>query len=164
MAAMRVSAAGWVADTLEEALDLAEETAVVTHNHPEGIKGAKAVAGAIFLARNDASKSDIKAWLCKFGYFINKSCDQIRPTYFFNETCQGTVPQAFAAFLDSDNFEDCIKLGISLGGDADTLCAIAGSVAEAFYGIPADLIDKARGFLPDDILNVVEEFERRYAR
>ena len=74
------------------------------------------------------------------------------------------MPQAFAAFLDSDNFEDCIKLGISLGGDADTLCAIAGSVAEAFYGIPADLIDKARGFLPDDILNVVEEFERRYAR
>lgn len=157
--AMRVSAAGWIAQSLDEALDLAEKTAEVTHNHPEGIKGAQETAGAIYLARTGHSKEEIMDFVAGFGYDLNRTCDQIRPSYYFNETCQGTVPEAIIAFLESDSFEDCIKLGISLGGDSDTLCAIAGSVAEAFYGIPDRFILQASEKLSVDILALVNEFE-----
>lgn len=157
--AMRVSAAGWIAYGIDAAMVIAKETAEVTHNHPEGIKGAQAIAGAIYLAHDGYSKADIKKFVEGMGYDLSRACDQIRPSYTFNETCQGTVPEAVTAFLESDSFEDCIKLGISLGGDSDTLCAIAGSVAEAFYGIPDDLIKQCRAMLPEKMLAVIDEFE-----
>lgn len=158
--AMRVSPVGWVRDTLLETLALAEASASVSHNHPEGIKGAKATAGAIFLARTGHSKADIKLFLQSLGYDLSRTCDDIRPGYYHIETCQQSIPEAMTAFLESNSFEDCLELCISLGGDADTLCAIAGAVAEAFYGIPEYLIDKCRSMLPADMLRVMDEFEK----
>ena len=131
--AMRVSAVGWAFATLEETLHFAEQSAIVTHNHPEGIKGAQAVAAAIFWARTGIGKAQIKENITRqFGYDLSQSCDQIRPHYHFNESCQETVPQAITAFLESDDFEHAIRLAVSLGGDSDTLAAITGSIAEAY--------------------------------
>ena len=146
--AMRVSGCGWYFDTLEETEHWAGQSAAITHNHPEGIKGAQSVAAAIFMARTGHGKQAIKDYVVRqYGYDLSKTCDEIRPDYQFNETCQDTVPQAFAAFFESADFEDCIRLGVSLGGDTDTLCAIAGSMAEAFYGgIPGPI---ARQILPN---------------
>ena len=142
--AMRVSACGWIADSLAETERIAALSASITHNHPEGIKGAQATAAAIFMARNGSSKQDIKAYVEKtYGYDLTRTCDQIRPTYRFNESCQGTVPEAIVSFLESTDFEDCIRLGVSLGGDTDTLCCIAGGIAEAFYGGVPDAIAQA---------------------
>jgi ADP-ribosylglycohydrolase len=133
-AAMRVSPCAWFAETLEEAEDLAERSAAVTHNHPEGIKGAKATAAAIFLARESKSKAEIKEYIeKKYGYDLNRTLDEIRPVYQFNETCQETVPEAIIAFLESTDFEDAIRNAVSLGGDSDTLAAITGSIAEGAY-------------------------------
>ena len=140
-AAMRISPAGWAEDTLEGTLDLAERITVVSHNHPEGVKGAKATAGE------------------GLGYDLSRTCDEIRPKYYHNESCQKTIPEAMTAFLESRNFADCLELGISLGGDADTLCAIAGAVAEAFYGVPANLIAKCREKLPEEFCDIIDEFE-----
>lgn len=159
-AAMRVSPAAWVANSLEEAQRLAEKTAVVTHNHPEGIKGAKAVASAIYLAKIGVSKKDIKKYISKrYRYDLSRTCDEIRPTYEFNETCQDTIPQAITAFLESRNFKDSIRLVVSLGGDSDTLATITGSIAEAYYGIPKRIKRKCNKFLPDTIRLWVDEFE-----
>lgn len=128
--AMRVSAVGWAFATLEETLHFAEQSATVTHNHLEGIKGAQAVAAAIFWARTGMGKAQIKENITRqFGYNLSQSCDQIRPHYHFNESCQETVPQAITAFLESDDFEHAIRLAVSLGGDSDTLAAITGSIA-----------------------------------
>lgn len=128
--AMRVSAVGWAFATLEENMHFAEQSAIVTHNHPEGIKGAQAVAAAIFWARTGMGKVQIKENITRqFGYDLSQSCDQIRPHYHFNESCQETVPQAITAFLESDDFEHAIRLAVSLGGDSDTLAAITGSIA-----------------------------------
>lgn len=163
-AAMRVSAVGWYLDTLERALEVAEETAVVTHNHPEGIKGAQATAAAVFLARNEASKEEIRNFVeNSFKYDLHRTCDDIRPAYTFDESCQGTVPEAIVAFLDSTDFEDSIRLAVSLGGDRDTLACITGSIAEAFYkdGISADMVKKVRSLLDADLWKVVEEFRTR---
>jgi ADP-ribosyl-[dinitrogen reductase] hydrolase len=133
--AMRVSAVGWAFDTLEKTLEVAKISAEITHNHPEGIKGAQATAAAIFLARQDKSKEDIKTYITEtFGYNLNRTCDEIRPVYKYNESCQGTVPEAIVAFLDSVDFESTLRLGVSLGGDSDTLTCIAGGIAEAYYG------------------------------
>ena len=138
---------------------MARLTSAVTHNHPEGIKGAEATAAAIFLARNGASKKEIREYVEKeFSYNLNFTCDEIRSTYYFNETCMDTVPQAIVAFLDGESFEDVIRTGVSIGGDTDTLCAIAGSVAEAYYGIPEDIGETAKSFLTEDLLEVVEKF------
>ena len=138
--AMRVSPAAWLAESMQEALHLAQLTAEVTHDHPEGIKGAQAVAAAIFLARTGHSKVEIKVYVeCKFGYDLSRTCDEIRPTYHHVESCQETVPQAIAAFLESTDFEDALRTAVSLGGDSDTLAAITGSIAEAFYGVPENL-------------------------
>ena len=159
--AMRVSACAWVDNFLPVVVSLAADTAAVTHNHPEGIRGAQATAEAVYLARAGYSKDEIREQITiDYGYDLTATCDQIRPKYYFNETCQNTVPQAIIAFLESNSFEDCIRLGISLGGDSDTLCAIAGAIAEAFYGVPEYLIAECRAKLPADLRAVIDRFER----
>lgn len=149
--AMRVSAVGWFFDTLEETEFWAKKSAEITHNHPEGIKGAQATAAAIYMARTGSTKEDIREYIVsRYGYDLSRTCDEIRPTYRFNETCQETVPQAIVAFLESTDFESCIRLGVSLGGDTDTLCAIAGAIAEAFYGsIPEQIVKHEWELLPE---------------
>ena len=158
--AMRVSPAAWLAESMKEALHLAQLTAEVTHNHPEGIKGAQAVAAAIFLARTGHSKVEIKVYVeCKFGYDLSRTCDEIRPTYHHVESCQKTVPQAIAAFLESMDFEDALRTAVSLGGDSDTLAAITGSIAEAFYGAPEDLKQECRKRLTPDLEEILQACE-----
>ena len=147
--AMRVSAVGWMYPTLEETLEYAEISACVTHDHPEGIKGAKAIAAAIFLARTGASKEQIRAYTEANFYKLDFTLDEIRPTYRFNETCQGSCPQAIEAFLESSSFEDAVKLAISVGGDTDTIAAMTGSIAEAFYGVPAEIAAMAFKVMQD---------------
>ena len=148
--AMRVSAVGWMFDSLEKTLEVAKDTAVVTHNHPEGIKGAQATAAAIYLARTGKSKQDIKQYIeTTFSYDLGRTCDEIRPFYRFNESCQGTVPEAIIAFLDSSDFENAIRLAVSLGGDSDTLACITGGIAEAFYGIPEDIKLEVKKRIPE---------------
>ena len=138
--AMRVSAAGWLFDNIETTRHIAALTSEVTHNHPEGIKGAEATASAIFLARNGKSKTEIKDYIIKeFNYDLSRTCDEIRPKYHHVETCQETVPEAITAFLEGQDFEDVIRTAVSLGGDCDTLTCISGSIAEAFYEIPKEM-------------------------
>lgn len=142
--AMRVSPIGFAFDTLEEVLREAERSAACTHNHPEGIKGAQATAAAVFLARTKNDKRVIKEFIENhFGYNLSRTTDEIRPNYDFEESCQGTVPEAITCFLESKNFYNAIQLAISLGGDSDTMAAITGGIAEAFYRIPSELIDFA---------------------
>jgi len=156
-AAMRVSAAGWLCGTLEETRHMARLTAEVTHNHPEGVKGAEATAGAIFLARTGCSKDEIKEFIVKeFGYDLSRTCDEIRPEYRHVESCQETVPEAITAFLEGADFEDVIRTAVSLGGDCDTLACIAGSIAEAFYGVPEELKAECRSRLPGDMLDALD--------
>lgn len=158
--AMRVSSAGWLFDTLEETRHMARLTAEVTHNHPEGIKGAEATASAIFLARTGHSKTEIKDYIVKeFGYDLSCTCDQIRPGYYHNESCQKTVPEAITAFLEGTDFEGVIRTAVSLGGDCDTLTCIAGSIAEAFYGVPAILEAECKSRLPEDMLYILGRFD-----
>jgi ADP-ribosylglycohydrolase len=162
--AMRVSPVGWAFDTLEETLVKAKESAEITHNHPEGIKGAQATAACVFLAHTGSSKQQIKEYIeTTFGYDLNRSCDDIRPTYGFNESCQGTVPEAIIAFLDSTDFENAIRLTVSLGGDADTMGAITGGIAEAFYGgVPEHISNEALKRLPDEFITVLRTFSDLY--
>ncbi len=141
--AMRVSPVAWVAQSLEEAEKLAKWSAEVTHNHPEGIKGAQAVAAAIYLARTGKSKDEIKDYIEKQYYKLEFTLDEIRPAYKFDVTCQGSVPQAIQCFLEATDFEDAIRNAVSLGGDGDTQAAMAGAIAEAFYGIPQPLKEEA---------------------
>lgn len=158
--AMRVSAAGWLYDTLEETRHMAKLTAEVTHNHPEGIKGAEATAAAIYMARTGRSKEEIKAYIIReFGYDLSRTCDEIRPTYYHIESCQQTVPEAITAFMEGTDFEDVIRTAVSLGGDCDTLTCIAGGMAEAFYGMPDAIRDEVRKRLPADMRMVCERFE-----
>jgi ADP-ribosylglycohydrolase len=132
--AMRVSSLGWLCNSIEDVIREAKKSAEVTHNHPEGIKGAQAIASAVFLARQKYSKSQIKFFIEEtFKYDLNRKLDDIRPTYDFDVSCQGSVPESIIAFLESKNFEDCIRKAISIGGDSDTIAAMAGSIAEAFY-------------------------------
>jgi ADP-ribosylglycohydrolase len=155
--AMRVSSAGWLFSTLEETRHMAKLTAEVTHNHPEGVKGAEAAASAIFMARTGSSKEEIRDFIIReFGYDLSRTCDEIRPHYHHVETCQQTVPEAVTAFLEGDSFEDVIRTAVSLGGDCDTLTCIAGGIAEAFYGVPADLVKECRKRLPEDMLAVLD--------
>ena len=164
--AMRVSPVGWAYDTLEEVMEEAQKSASVTHDHPEGIKGAQATAGAIFLARTGKSKPEIKQWIEQtFNYNLDLSIDQIRPTFRFDESCQGTVPQAITAFLESTDFEDAIRLAISLGGDSDTIACITGGIAEAFYQeIPEQIIESTLKVLPANIIQLIETFSMRFRR
>ena len=160
--AMRVSAAGWIAETLDEARRLGRLSAEVTHNHPEGIKGAEAISCAIFMARNGSDKEEIKDYMIReFGYDLSRTCDEIRPEYYHTELCQQTVPEALTAFLEGEDFEDVIRTAVSLGGDCDTLTAIAGSVAEAYYGVPVDLKYECYERLDDNLSKVLRAFESR---
>ncbi|MCR4666022.1 MAG: ADP-ribosylglycohydrolase family protein [Desulfovibrio sp.] len=158
--AMRVSPVAWLFNTLEDVEFYAERTASVTHNHPEGIKGAQAVASAIFKARTGSSKNEIRSFIeDRYGYDLSKKLDEIRQTYSFNETCQGSVPEAITAFLESTDFEDCLRSAVSIGGDSDTIAAIAGSIAEGFYdAIPHRIMKKAMTYLDAALLERVEDF------
>jgi type I restriction enzyme M protein len=160
-AAMRVSPVAWIAASLEETETLAKQSAEVTHNHPEGIRGAQAVASAIYLARSGQTKQEIKAFIEGKYYRLNFKLDDIRDNYRFDVTCQGSVPQAIEAFLEAAGFEDAIRNAISIGGDSDTLGAITGSIAEGFYGIPPVIKEKAMTFLDDELAGIVERFYQR---
>ena len=167
--AMRVAAVGWAFSTLEETEEMAKRSAEVTHNHREGIKGAQATAAAIFMARQGKSKEEIKQYISQhFDYNLSMSCDDIRPTYHFKSSCQGTVPPAIVAFLDSHDFESAIRLAISLGGDSDTLAAITGGIAEAFYGMQPSTPNgrnytaEALAKLPTSLKEVVMSFQQVY--
>ena len=158
--AMRVSPCAWVAKSLDEALFLAEKSAIVTHNHPEGIKGAKAVAAAIWMARNGSTKEEIKAYIeSTFEYNLSRTIKEIKEAgYDFDSTCQGSVPESIIAFLESEDYEDCIRKAIWLGGDADTQAAIAGSIAEAFYDMPVRFIGDVEKRLDKYLLSVLNKF------
>ncbi len=159
--AMRVSAVGWLYDSLERTREVARWTAEVTHNHPEGIKGAEATAAAIFMARTGSSKQEIKDYMVReFGYDLARICDEIRPYYHMDESCQGTVPEAIISFMEGIGFEDVLRTGISLGGDTDTLACIAGSIAEAFYGVPEDMKKECVARIEFDMQKVLEEFDK----
>ena len=159
--AMRVSSVAWLFDNIEDVRNAARLSALVTHNHIEGIKGAEATASAIFLARTGHSKAEIKEYIEReFAYKLNRTCDEIRPNYRHTETCMETVPEAITAFLEGESFEDVIRTAVSLGGDCDTLTAIAGSIAEGFYGVPDELKEECRKRLPEPLLAVLNEFER----
>ena len=158
--AMRVSAAAWLYNDLDTVRSMARLSAEVTHNHPEGIKGAEATASAIFLARTGSTKAEIKAYIeNQFGYDLSRTCDEIRPGYHHVESCQETVPEAITAFLEGESFEDVIRTAVSLGGDCDTLTCIAGSIAEGFYGIPEELRAECRNRLPEQLREVLFRFD-----
>ena len=161
-AAMRVSACGFAAKSLEEALALAHTVTAVTHDHPEGLKGGEATAAAVFLAASGKTREEIKAFVQSRYYPLDFTLDAIRPAYTFDESCQGTVPQALEAFFESTDFEDAIRLAVSLGGDSDTLAAITGGVAEAFYGVPATIREKAVTYLTKDLRAILDAFESAY--
>lgn len=161
--AMRASANGWMFDTLEETERVAGLSAAITHNHPEGIKGAQSTAAAIFMARNGSSKEEIRSYITeKYGYNLNRTCDEIRPVYGWDGSCQGTVPEAMVAFFDSTDFESAIRLAVSLGGDSDTLACITGGIAEAFYKeIPDDIALTEWNLLPEDFKEILKEIEAK---
>ena len=162
--AMRVASAGWLYDDIETTRHIAKLTAEVTHNHPEGIKGAEATASAIFLARNGSSKDGIREYIVKeFSYDLSRTCDEIRPTYHHVESCQETVPEAITAFLEGNDFEDVIRNAVSLGGDCDTLTCIAGGIAEAFYGVPDEISTEGYKRLSTDMREVLGRFYARIA-
>ncbi|MGB0839097.1 MAG: ADP-ribosylglycohydrolase family protein [Chitinophagales bacterium] len=164
--AMRVSPVGFLLDTLEEVMQEAKETAMITHSHPEGIKGAQATAVAIFMARKGKGKSTIKQYLTHtFGYDLNRSLAAIRSTYQFDATCQGSVPESIIAFLESNSYESAVRNAISLGGDADTMACIAGSIAEAFYGtenIPNHIVKATLQRLDKRMKQIVIQFAEAY--
>lgn len=157
-AAMRVSPAGFAAPSERAAIELAETVTAVTHDHPEGIKGAAATAVAIYMAKSGALKSEIRVRIARDYYPLDFKIDDIRPTYRFNETCQETVPQAIECFLESVSFEDALRTAISLGGDSDTIAAITGAIAEAYYGVPGDIKEKALTYLDGELRLIYDEW------
>ncbi|MCR4716549.1 MAG: ADP-ribosylglycohydrolase family protein [Lachnospiraceae bacterium] len=157
--AMRVSSVGWLYDTIEKTREVARWTAEVTHNHPEGVKGAQSVAAIIFLARNAYDKDYIKDYVTReFGYDLSRSCDEIRPGYHHVESCQETVPEAITAFLEGNNYEDVVRTAVSLGGDCDTLTDIAAAMAEAYYGIPDEFAKEVEERIDSDMRKIVHSF------
>lgn len=161
--AMRVSSVGWVFNDLETVISEARRTAEVTHNHPEGLKGAETTAAAVFLARKGTDKARIRDFIVsRFGYDLNRTVDAIREVYRFDESCQGTVPEAVICFLESSTFEDTIRNAISLGGDSDTLACIAGSIAGAYYGVPESIRAETISRLEPDLAFVLDRFEKTY--
>ncbi len=163
-AAMRVSPVGFAFATIEEVLVESQKTAAVSHNHPEGIKGAQAAALAVFLARTGAVKKEIQGEISRrFGYDLSRTLDEIRPQYRFDISCQGTVPEAITAFLESKDYEDAVRKAISLGGDSDTLACITGGIAHAFYKeIPQMIVREVRKRLPEEFLSIIDRFRATY--
>lgn len=161
---MRASFVGWAFETLEKTLQAAKISAEITYNHIEGIKGTQATATAIYLAHNNKSKEVIKSFIeQEFGYDLNRTCDEIRPYYDCNETCQSTVPEAIIAFLESTDFESAIRLAVSLGGDSDTLACITGGIAEAYYKeISLEIKQEVLRRIPDEFEDVIRQFYLRY--
>jgi ADP-ribosylglycohydrolase len=161
---MRVSPVGFAFSTEAEVLHQAKKTAEITHNHPEGIKGAQSVALAVFLARTGHHKEEIRSRIGGlFGYDLDRNVDKIRPTYTFDVSCQGTVPEAIISFLDADSYEDAVRTAVSLGGDSDTLGCITGGIAEAFYGVvPTHVRRKVKELLKPDLYEVTEAFWSNY--
>lgn len=161
---MRVSPVGFAYDTINDVLKYAKKSAEISHNHEEGIKGAQAIASAVYLAKIGNSKNEIKKFILKkFKYNLNFSLDEIRNTYEFDESCQGSVPQAIVAFLESKDFENAIRLAISIGGDSDTIACMTGGIAAAFYKeIPDKLIEFAYNKIPDEFKNIIYSFEKKY--
>lgn len=159
---MRVSPVAF--DSIEDVLEEAKRSAEITHNHPEGIKGAQAVASAIFLARIGSTKDEIRKYIVdNFNYDLNRNTKEIKPIYLFDETCQGSVPEAIICFLESNEFEDAIRLAVSIGGDSDTIACITGSIAEAFYkGVPNNIKKEVLKCLPDVLLAVLINFPDRF--
>jgi ADP-ribosylglycohydrolase len=164
--AMRVSPVGWACNDLHDVLREAQKSAEVTHNHPEGIKGAQATAAAVFLARNNTSKEEIKQYITEtFQYNLNRTIEDIRPGYSFDESCQGSVPEAIIAFLESSGYEDAVRLAVSIGGDSDTIACIAGGIAEAYYKTtPAFIVEQVMSRLPDALRTPLEAFSMQYGR
>jgi ADP-ribosyl-[dinitrogen reductase] hydrolase len=162
--AMRVSPIGFAFDSIDEVLNEAKKSAEVTHNHIEGIKGAQATALAIYLARMNKSKADIKHEIIeRFNYDLDRTLDVIRPIYNFKVSCQESVPESILAFIESENFEDAVRNAISLGGDADTMACIAGGIAQAFYKeIPEEIIIEAKAKLPEEFIEIIEKFNSKY--
>jgi ADP-ribosylglycohydrolase len=162
--AMRVSPVGWAFNSAQEVLAEAEASAAVSHNHPEGIKGAQALALAVFLARSGTRKEQMRAELAtRFDYDLGRTVAQIRPGYRFDVSCQGSVPEALVAFFDGEGVEEAIRLAVSLGGDSDTLASMAGAVAHAYYGgMPQQMVDEIRRRLPPELWAVVDDFCRHY--
>jgi ADP-ribosylglycohydrolase len=160
--AMRVSPVGWLFNDIESVLDQAKASALPTHGHPEGVKGAQAIAASIFLARKGGGKEDIRQYVTEtFGYNLRRTVEEIRPDYTFDVSCAGSVPESIIAFLDSKDLIDSIRLAISLGGDTDTQAAMAGSISEAFYGpVPAPVEDVMNAFLPNEFIDLIGVFER----
>ncbi|MDD4775711.1 MAG: ADP-ribosylglycohydrolase family protein [Syntrophomonas sp.] len=164
--AMRVSPVGWAFDNYDCVLKEAKRSAAATHNHPEGIKGAQAIASAVYWARMGQDKPYVRAQIqARFGYDLSSTLDQIKPGYRFDATCQGSVPQAIIAFLESEDYEDCIRKAISLGGDSDTIACMAGGIAEAYYRfIPDYIVAKVRSMLTPDLLAIIDQFQQRFMR
>ena len=161
--AMRVSAVAWLFDNLDTVRRMARISADVTHNHPEGIKGAEATAAAIYLGRTGHSKNEIKAYIeSEFQYDLSRTCDEIRPNYYHVESCQETVPEAITAFLEGNSFEDVIRTAVSLGGDCDTLTCIAGAIAEGFYGVPDELKQQCKEYLDDALNDILVRFDTEF--
>ena len=158
-AGMRVSPVGLYAKSIDEALKLAELTASVSHNHPEGIKGAQAIAASVFLCKEGRSKQEIKRYVeDTFGYNLNRTIAEIRPNYCFDVSCQGSVPEAIIAFLEGNSFEEVIRLAISLGGDSDTIACMAGAIAACCYEIPQEIAEKCDGLLTKDLKTIKDDF------
>lgn len=163
--AMRVSSVAWLYDDLDTVRQMARLSAEVTHNHPEGIKGAEATVSAIFLARTGSTKAEIKTYIEReFNYNLSRTCDEIRPTYRHVESCQETVPEAITAFLEGESFEDVIRTAVSLGGDCDTLTCIAGSIAEGFYGVPEDFKELCKKSIPKKMCEILSRFDQFTAK
>lgn len=162
-AAMRISPVGFAYNDLDTVLEQARAFTEVTHNHPEGIKGAQAVAAAIFLARTGSTKEQIRSFIeARFGYDLSSHVDEIRPCYRFDETCQGTVPQAIRAFIDATDFEDAVRTAVSLGGDADTLACITGGIAQAYYGVPEQIQRRVYEVLDERLGGITRRFMKQY--
>ncbi len=160
--AMRVSAVAYVGNSEQQVKELCHAVTAVTHNHPEGLKGAEATAMAIYLARTGSDMADIRRYIRRNYYDLNFTLDDIWEDYLFNETCQETVPQALQAFFESTGFEDAVRNAISIGGDSDTLAAITGSIAAAYYGVPDNIRRKITGYMDEFQLSILQEFEKRY--
>lgn len=160
---MRISACGYAANSIEEVLKLSKIVTEITHNHPEGIKGAEATAVAVFLAKSGSNILEIRDYINKNYYKMDFKLAEIRDGYVFNESCQGTVPQAIEAFLESNSFEDAVRNAISIGGDSDTIAAITGSIAGAYYGVPTELRKHTLTFLDERLMKILIEYENKYS-